>query len=109
MNNRFEHLKKKTVTQDKNVDEFINGANELGRAKLAKKPVSKQDVLLSISGRMDRGLECDNKPVLLHLKKDISKDIDRYCHGNKQAIINYLVRKGLDQLIEKGELVLVME
>lgn len=109
MNNRFEHLKKKAVTQNQNVDEFISGANEIGGAKLAKKPVSKKDVLLSISGRMDRGIECDKKPVLLHLKKDISRDINKYCHGNKQAMINYLVRKGLDQLIEKGELILVME
>lgn len=109
MSNRFEHLKKKPTGQGQNLEEFIGGANEIGGAKLAQKSVSKKDILLSISGRMDREMACDKKPVLLHFKKDISRDINKYCHGNKQAIVNYLVRKGLDNLIERGELILVME
>ena len=108
MTNRFEHLKK-TNKEHNDVNKFIEKADDLGTAKLAKKSVSKENIILSIAGKMDREQECDKKPILLHLKKDISNDIDKYCHGNKQAIINYLVRKGLDELIKHGELILVTE
>jgi len=108
MSNRFEHLKKKNIPQQ-GVDEFISAANKIEGSKLAKKNISKKDILLSISGRMDRSLECDKKTILLHLKKELSRDIDKYCHGNKQAILNYLIQKGLDQLVKNGELILVME
>jgi hypothetical protein len=107
MSNRFEHLKNKPKAESSMLD-FIDSANKDVNTRIANKQVSTKQILLSISGKMDREKEC-MKPVLLHLKRDISVDIEKYCHGNKQAILNYLIRKGLDSLIEKGELELVTE
>ena len=110
MGNRFEHLKSKPIDTTKPKEEFIEGAGNIkNNIKRASKSLSKKKVLLSLSGKMNRVTDCDKKAVLLHLKKDVSYDIEKYCHGNKQGIINYLLRKGLDELIEKGELTLVME
>lgn len=47
--------------------------------------------------------------MLLYLKKDITSDIEHYCHGNKQGIMNYLIRKGLDELIKINKLQMVMD
>ena len=93
----------------KSLDDFIESANVITKAKEAVKKPSQEDILLSFSGRIDRENECEKKPVLLYLKKDIAIDIESYCHGNKQGIMNYLIRRGLDELIKDNKLKLVME
>mgnify|MGYP001024464540 CR=1 FL=1 len=102
MSNRFEHLKDKK----QGVDSFIEGANVARPEHVSRKRKDPEQILLSISSKMNREQECE-KPILLHLKSDIAKDIDKYCHGNKQAILNYLVRAGLDALIADKELILL--
>jgi hypothetical protein len=103
MSNRFGHIK----NRNKDVESFIEGANEPKQAKQAQTQENdQQHILLSISSRMSRDEEC-KKPVLLHIKKDIASDIDKHCHGNKQAILNYLLRRGLDAVVEDGKLILM--
>lgn len=59
----------------------------------------KEKIVLEMSQRMRRRYEC-GKPLLIYLKKDIEDDMQKYCRGNKASIINYLVRLGLDSLVE---------
>lgn len=104
------HYKNRNKTiQHKTVDDFIEGANKIIHSKEAEKKPSQEDILLSFSGRIDRENECEKKAVLLYLKKDVASDIKHYCHGNQQGIFNYLLRKGLDELIKINKLQLVME
>ena len=103
------HRNRSKLTPPKTIDDFIESANAIVNSKEAVKKPSQEDILLSFSGRIDRENECEKKPVLLYLKKDISIDIEHYCHGNKQGIINYLIRRGLDELIKDNKLQLVME
>ena len=93
----------------KSVDEFIEDANNINVSKEAVRKPSQEDILLTFAGKIDRENECEKKPVLLYLKKDIASDIAQYCHGNKQGIMNYLLRKGLDELIKNNKLQLIME
>jgi len=107
MNNRFGHLKKRSKTP-KNVEEFIEAAEKPKRVRVARRQRKKEGVLLSVSGKMDRGIECD-KPIRLFIKKDINQDIDKFCTGNKQGIINFLIRKGLDEIIKDGKALFIEE
>ena len=59
-----------------------------------------EEVVLEISERMRRRKEC-GKPLLIYLKKDIENDMQKYCRGNKASILNYLVRLGLDSLVQQ--------
>ena len=101
MGNRFQHIKR-----DKTVEEFIDSADEPKVNKKSRLMKNSNTVLLSISSRMKREGEA-KKPVLLYLNKDISSDLDKYCHGNKQAILNYLLRRGIDSIVRDGELILM--
>lgn len=86
-----------------------------GTVKRSKKSTStkgkkdKNNILLSASGRMGRKKDCVSKPITLYLKKDIRKDMRKYCGGNEQISINYLIRKSLDEIIKKGKFVLIVE
>jgi hypothetical protein len=103
------HRNRNKSNKPKSLDDFIEDANNIIKSREAIKKPSQEDILLSFSGRIDRENECEKKPVLLYLKKDIVSDIEHYCHGNKQGIMNYLLRKGLDELIKNNKLQLVME
>ena len=59
-----------------------------------------EEVVLEISERMRRRKEC-GKPLLIYLKKDIENDMQKYCRGNKASILKYLVRLGLDSLVQQ--------
>lgn len=103
------HRNRNKTDKPKSIDDFIEDANKITNSREAVKKPSQEDILLSFSGRIDRENECIKKAVLLYLKKDIALDIEHYCHGNKQGIMNYLLRKGLDELIKNNKLQLVME
>jgi len=103
------HKNRSNAPSNKGVDDFIEAANVIRKSDEAVKKTSADDILLSFAGRIDRENECVNKPVLLYLKKDVSLDIEHYCHGNKQGIMNYLIRKGLDELIKLNKLQMVLE
>ncbi|WP_028389227.1 hypothetical protein [Legionella fairfieldensis] len=100
---RNKHIKPSSV------DDFIESANANVHSKEAVKKPSADEILLSFSGRIDRENDCVHKPILLYLKKDIVADLEHFCHGNKQGIMNYLIRRGLDELIKNNKLELVME
>lgn len=85
------------------LEEFIEGANKETTAKKARKRPSKDNLLLSIAGRAS--MESYGKPSLIYIRKDIQEDIDKHCSGSKQSIINYLLRRGLDDLIKQGTLI----
>jgi len=99
MKNQFDHLTRKP----KSKAAFIEGAEKIDSSKKAKKNANKDNLKLVMSGQLSRD-EC-GKPILVHLKQEILNDIDLYCQGNKQAILNYLVKLGLSSLKEQGELV----
>lgn len=69
---------------------------------------TKSNILLNACGRLRRK-NCAKKGITLFLKTDVNRDMQKYCFGNKQTLINYLVRKSLDDIIKKGKFVLVAE
>lgn len=85
------------------LEEFIEGANKETTAKKARRRPSRDNLLLSIAGRAS--MESYGKPSLIYIRKDIQEDIDKHCSGSKQSIINYLLRRGLDDLIKDGVLI----
>lgn len=100
--NRFNHIRK---TAPISREEFIDGANDDQQAKKTRR-ASKANVLLVGSGKISNR-EIYGKPaILLNLKKDIQYDLEKYCSGNKQITINYLLRRGLDELINAGKQVI---
>jgi hypothetical protein len=101
---RFDNIKNKKPLP-RSFDEFVEGANQERGAQKARKRPSKNNLLLIAAGRV-ASKEIYAKAGLLYLKKDIQADIEKYCTGNKQAILNYLIRRGLDDLIAKGERVI---
>lgn len=104
------HLKNKVEKRaPESVLEFIEDADNVVESKESEVKPSEDSILLSFSGRIDRGNDCDKKGFLLYLKKDTSIDIAKHCHGSMQGILNYLVRRGLDSLMDEGELKLIME
>lgn len=103
------HKNRDKSESHRTVDDFIESANAITKSREAVKKASPDNILLSFAGRIDRENECEKKPMLLYLKKDITSDIEHYCHGNKQGIMNYLIRKGLDELIKINKLQMVMD
>lgn len=103
------HKKRNKNSTPKSVNEFIEGANVNLHAEEAVKKLSPDDILLSFAGKIDRENECVHKPVLLYLKKDVAADMEKHCHGNKQGIMNYLIKRGLEELIKDNKLQLIME
>ena len=103
------HKNRDKKERPKSVDDFIEDANVITQSKEAVKKISPDNILLSFAGRIDRENECEKKPVLFYLKKDVALDIENYCNGNKQGIMNYLLRKGLDELIKVNKLQMVMD
>lgn len=101
---RFDHLKSTQKKAPRSVEEFIEGANREPIKKRAKKRISKDKILLSITGRSPS--REDSKQVLLYVRNDVQEDIEKYCVGTYQAILNYLLRRGLDDLMATGELVM---
>ena len=101
---RFSHIKTTKRTATRSLDDFVEGANK-NHAKKARKRPSKEKVLLSISGRSSSRDEYA-KGTLLYIKQDILDDVDKYCMGNKNAILNYLIRRGLDELVADKKVVL---
>jgi hypothetical protein len=93
---RFSYLKKKKSFSTP--EEFASALkkNERKTKKL------KEKLLLSISGKMKRTEDCSHS-YQIFLRNDIKNDIDRYCLGSMQGIVNYLIRRGLDEIIAKGE------
>lgn len=87
----------------KTMEEFIEGADKETTARKARKRPSKENLLLSIAGR--GSMEDYDKPILIYIRRDIQQDIEKHCAGSKQGIINYLLRKGLDDLIKNKILV----
>jgi hypothetical protein len=85
------------------LEEFIEGANKETTAKKARRRPSKENLLLIIAGRAS--MDSYGKPSLLYIRKDIQEDIDKYCSGSKQSTVNYLLRRGLDDLIKQDTLV----
>jgi len=84
------------------LEEFIEGANKETTAKKARKRPSKKDLLLCIAGRASNTSNYYAKASFFYMKKDLQKEIDKHCSGNKQGILNYLLRRGLDELIREG-------
>lgn len=104
MSNRFEHLKKKKFSGNLSRDNFIDNAENLKANDLKPK---EEALLLITSGKMNIN-ECGKK-TLIYLKNDIEKDIGRYCIGSKVSVVNFLIRKGLDSLLEKKERIVFYE
>lgn len=96
-------MSKHTQRKPSTLEEFIEGANKETTARKARKRPSKENLLLSIAGR--GSMDNYGKPSLIYIRKDIQEDIDRHCSGSKQGVINYLLRRGLDDLIQQNTLI----
>ena len=90
------------------MEDFIEDATKEKLAARARKRPKKEDILLSIAGRMNRAEDC-GKQHIIYIRKDIKRDLQKHCIGNFQSIVNYLLRRGLDNLMEKNEFVLEQE
>lgn len=88
------------------LEEFIEGANLETTARKARKRPSSKNLLLIINGLNKNNTR--NKATFIRLKNDIKADIRKYCAGTNQNIINYLIRRALDDLIKEG-MVIVQE
>lgn len=86
------------------VQEFIEGAEGHRDAKKARRRTSTENILLSAAGRTEA--RKGYSKLLIYLSPDIEEDMEKYCSGTKQAIISYLLRRGLDELIKENKVVI---
>lgn len=86
------------------MQEFIEGAEGHRNAKKARRRVSTENILLSAAGRTEA--RKGYSKLLIYLSPDIEEDMEKYCSGTKQAIISYLIRRGLDELIKENKVVI---
>lgn len=86
------------------LDKFIDGANEDENSKVARKRVSVEHILLSATGKVENR-ETYSK-VLLYILPELEDDMAKYCSGTKQAILTYLVKRGLQELINDNKVVI---
>jgi hypothetical protein len=99
---KFDHLKNKSKSKP-SFDDFIEGANkELIPAKNKKN----RKILLSITGR-NRRADCLKAPQLIYLKKNVADDIEKYCNGSAQVVLNYLILRGLEEIKKAGEIIVI--
>jgi len=97
MKNRFDGiLKKKTSKED-----FILGALEDAPEVISKKKPNKENILLTITGKMKR--EDCGEGRNLFLRKDIEEDIQEHCRGSMQSVVNYLLKLGIEVLKKEGK------
>lgn len=96
---RFDHIKNQPRPKI-TIEQFINDANSHFPISQLK---DKERVLLMLDGKMKR--EVCVKPITLYIKKDIKDDLDLYCAGNRQAVINYLLRQAINNIKENKELI----
>jgi hypothetical protein len=96
MSNKFQHIKKKPSPEA-----FIKGADKTG----IKVEQELEHILLSVTSKIKR--EDAGKEFLLNLRKETEVLLEKHCKGNKVGIINYLVARGLEQLIEDDKIVIV--
>ena len=87
------------MANNKNVDDFINEPNKVTCRSSRKNP-SKKDILLMVTGQKSKDVKSVRK--IMYFKEDIFPDIDRYCAGSFSAVVNYLIRRGLDEVIKDG-------
>lgn len=84
------------------LNQFIEGANE-EEVKQARKRVSSEKILLSATGRRIHKEKCVK--ALYYIPQDIENDMTEYCAGSRQAIMTYLLRRGLDELIKENKVI----
>lgn len=94
----------KKTRKDISLEKFIEGANEDSNSKKSRKRISTENILLSATGKVEKR-ESFSK-VLLYVLPEIEDDMEKYCSGTKQAIITYLIRRGLDDLIKENKVVI---
>jgi len=113
--NRFAHLKNnKSENSLPTKEEFIAAPLKeyddiLDKKETTDNEKANQDtILLAVSGRINREKDC-GKGRLIYIRSDVERDIKKYCRGNKTLIINYLLRRGIEILIEKNECIIHCE
>lgn len=88
------------MSNNKSIDDFIDEPNKVTH-RISRKNPSKKDILLMITGKKSNDIRSIRK--VMYFKEDIFNDIERYCSGHFTAIVNYLIKRGLDDVIKKGE------
>lgn len=78
------------------IDEFIEGANEAPKMKVARKRIKYDDILLYINGRVPKST--NYKRVIFSLPPDLEEDIERFCSGSRQAVFLWLLRSAIEEL-----------
>lgn len=127
MAGQFDHLKKKkraAVTPDSFIDDAVTGTitspnsenNEVAskqpepaiaeetkkKGRPRKEPLP--DLLITTKGRHNRKT---SEVFNLYLPKEIDKEISQMTAGNKQLVLNYLVKTAWDSVKRKGKIVVV--
>lgn len=103
-NNAKGALPMKKTPKSLSLEKFIQGANEDNDSKKSRRRISTEHVLLSATGKVEK--RENYAKVLLYLLPEIENDMAKYCSGTKQAIITYLMRRGLDELIKENKVVI---
>jgi|GEM_PF-3606367 len=100
---RFDHIKPKKLPLT--AEEFAAEADASSHLVAKRAKPERVKPLLTVVGKMQRNKDC-GRPHQIYLRTDIQDDIARYCIGNMQGIINYLIRTGLTKLIQEDQPIL---
>jgi hypothetical protein len=85
------------------LDQFIDGAHDERDAKVARKRTTYDRILLSATGKIEKRNKYTR--VLFYLDPDVEEKINTYCSGTKQAVLSYLIKRGLDELIKENKVI----
>ena len=85
------------MTNNKSKEDFIDEPNKVTYRTSRKNP-SKKDILLMITGQKSKDIKSIRK--IMYFREDIFNDIERYCSGSFSGTVNYLIRRGLNDLIK---------
>jgi hypothetical protein len=87
------------MSKNINKDDFINEPNRVTH-RVSRKNPSRKDILLMITGKKSNEIRSIRK--VMYFKEEIFNDIEKYCSGSFTPIVNYLIRRGLDDVIKQG-------
>jgi len=87
------------MTNNNSRDDFIDEPNKV-ISRISRKNPSKKNILLMITGRKSEDVKSIRK--IMYFKEDIVSDIEKYCSGSFTVLANYLIRRGLDDVIKSG-------
>lgn len=112
---QFSHCLKRLDMSDNQFDSTLDAVDFVNRTKKGKtEPAASEPnplsygIKLVTSGRLDKkNYPC--KPMSLHLDNRLENWLEEHAAGNRQLMINYLIAKGIEQVIDNNDSTLVKD